>query len=60
MRDGCIEDEWRILLDNSATRSDPNVNEDWFNMTPFIEMGSCKSKWNINCKTASCKRGLER
>ena len=57
MRDGCVEDAWAPFIDNSASRISPTINEDWFYMRPFVT--GCKSKWNIKCITASCKRGLE-
>ena len=57
MRDGCVEDAWAPFIDNSASRISPTINEDWFNMRPFVT--GCKTKWNIKCITASCKRGLE-
>ena len=59
MRDGCVDPTGTLaqIFDNSPTRNSPTINEDWFNMRPLV-MG-CKTKWNIKCKTASCKRGLE-
>ena len=57
MRDGCVEDAWAPFIDNSAARVSPTINEDWFNMRPFVT--GCKTKWHIKCITASCKRGLE-
>ena len=57
MRDGCVEDAWAPFIDNSASRISPTINEDWFNMRPFVT--GCKSKWNIKFIRASCKRGLE-
>lgn len=57
MRDGCVENLWEPFFDNSPTRNSPTINEDWFNMNPLVT--GCKTKWHINCKTASCKRGLE-
>ena len=57
MRDGCVDPSWAQIFDNSPTRNIPTINEDWFYMRPFVI--GCKTKWNIKCKTASCKRGLE-
>ena len=57
MRDGCVENLWEPFFDNSPTRNSPTINEDWFNMSPLVT--GCKTKWHINCKTASCKRGLK-
>ena len=57
MRDGCVEADWNPFIDNSLERTDPTINEDWFNMRPLVT--GCKTKWHIKCKTASCKRGLE-
>ena len=57
MRDGCVEEAWAPFIDNSASRISPTINEDWFNMRPFVT--GCKSKWHLKCITASCKRGLE-
>ena len=54
--DGCVDPDYREYVKNSDRTQ--FTNEDVFNMRPFLY--GCKTKWHIKCKTASCKRGLEK
>ena len=57
IKDGCVLDRFKPYFENKAR--DFKINEDWFNMRPLLQIGSCKSTWQIDCTVASCKRGLD-
>ena len=57
INDGCVKDEFQFYFTNGDRNE--RVNEDWFNMRPILQLGTCKSTWIIDCTVSSCNRGLD-